>query len=158
MSKRKTVEHTPTPWAIHYWSKDPETRCVVSRGMQDGIWYFQAPDCEEHIDIVAGVKHLKTSRTYGDFQGCHILTIPVPCGGKQEAIANARFIVRACNGFAPLLEAADGLLANARDNGECFIDEDDERYDRENSEQMYPDWAALQEAFDACFKGEPHGD
>lgn len=47
------------------------------------------------------------------------------------------------NQFARLISAADDLLSNARDNGECFIDQDDDRYDSDNPEQMYPDWAEL---------------
>lgn len=45
-----------------------------------------------------------------------------------------------------LLAAAEGLLANARDNGECFIDQEDDRYDPAHPEQMYPDWARLDAA------------
>jgi hypothetical protein len=153
----QTTKPTPTPYAIHYWTKDPDLRCVVSRGMQDGIWYFQAPNCEEHIDIVARTEHLKTSRTYGDFQGCLIATIPVACGGKQEAIANARFIVRACNGVTRLREAAEELLTNARDTGECFVDKDHEKYDPANPEQMWTDWGRLQQAVEKYHQGENHG-
>ncbi len=40
------------------------------------------------------------------------------------------------------------ILRNVRDNGECFIDKDDERYDPKNPEKMYPDWEALQKALD----------
>jgi hypothetical protein len=51
-------------------------------------------------------------------------------------------------GREPLLEAAERIMVNARDIGECFIDRDDERYDPDNPEQMYPDWAALESAIE----------
>lgn len=52
------------------------------------------------------------------------------------------------NSVRQLLEAAEELLTNARDTNECFIGRDDDRYDPQNPEQMYPDWAALQVAVD----------
>jgi hypothetical protein len=57
----------------------------------------------------------------------------------------ARMIHRA-NCFGPLLEAAEELLSNARDNGECLVDKEAEKYDPENPEQMWSDWAALADA------------
>ncbi len=53
-----------------------------------------------------------------------------------------------------LLDAAAELFSNARDNGECFIDREDDRYDPEHPEQMYPDWAELDAAVREA-KGEP---
>lgn len=49
-----------------------------------------------------------------------------------------------------LLKAADALLVDARDRGECFVDEDHEDYDPDNPEQMWGDFAALDEAADAA--------
>lgn len=45
--------------------------------------------------------------------------------------------------WAALLKAADDLLVNARDTGECFLDEDHEDCDPKNPEKMYDDWEAL---------------
>ncbi len=67
----------------------------------------------------------------------------------------ARQIVRACNAHDKLVRAAQRLLQDARDNGECFIDEDDEQYDAEKPEQMYADWAALQAAVDNATTEDP---
>ena len=45
-----------------------------------------------------------------------------------------------------LLQAAQALMQNARDTGECFIDKDSDDFDPENPEQMYADWAQLDAA------------
>jgi DNA-directed RNA polymerase subunit RPC12/RpoP len=61
--------------------------------------------------------------------------------GNEQVLHDSQYLVK--EAAEDLVQAADELLANARDNGECFIDQEDDRYDRSNPEQMYPDWAAL---------------
>lgn len=67
----------------------------------------------------------------------------------------ARTIHRA-NCLPRIVEAAEDLLASARDMGECFVTEGHEKYDPENPEQMWSDWTELQEAVDEYRKGESH--
>ncbi len=54
----------------------------------------------------------------------------------------------ACDGLPELLEAVENLLASARDTGECFVDQDHDKYDPANPEQMWTDWAELDAALD----------
>lgn len=74
--------------------------------------------------------------------------------GQEQVLHDSQYLVK--EAAEDLVQAADELLANARDNGECFIDQDDDRYDRRNPEQMYPDWAALAAGV-ARAKGETPG-
>jgi len=55
-----------------------------------------------------------------------------------------------------IVEAAEGLLAEARDMNECYVDPDHEKYDPSNPEQMWSVYAELQEAVDEYRRGEPH--
>ncbi len=94
--------------------------------------------CGVHYEVVRedGVKYVHWSDEEG-----------------EHTVYDSKYLVRQAAGN--LLAAAEGLLSNARDNGECFIDRDDDRYDRDNPEQMYPDWAELDTAVRQA-KGEFH--
>ena len=84
--------YTPTPYEVHHWKPNANGETgATSHGLIDGVWEFSG-ECKEHFQIVASTKHLTKSRTWGDFQGCHIATITFPQDGYEEARANAIFI------------------------------------------------------------------
>jgi hypothetical protein len=88
---------------------------------------------------------------------CLVATVDADnCDDPKTAEADAERIVESWNahdGLVEVLEAAEGLLANARDTGECFVDRDHEKYDPNNPEQMWNDWSALQDTIDKVRTG-----
>lgn len=89
-------KHTPGPWEIHEWRQSSQSG-VTFLGVQNGIHQYSADATNHMLRICAKTETLKTSQTFGSFEGFHIADIQILYGkdGYDEAIANARLIAEA---------------------------------------------------------------